>query len=316
MRGKAFKTTFDGFAEWRAVAPWVTDALGAQEVLKQATMSGEDPVATKVAVAEHLGVSVPLVSRYLAVVERLQRIEQIEGVPFERLISPVFNSIEAAVRLYERDRQQGLLVLDGLRTRQLKLSDVRERLARASAKSTSEKHGSETLEGRVAHEETLLAMLPPSALRRQQMLNGLRRNLMKISGAAAAIAPRSRTPRFPYWGFDVSIGLDDQAADSIEIYDVALKNPDRIEARVMASLAYATFWRRFYIAIAPGADLGLALAVNQILQDVGNTASIGLLQFEQDATVEIVRKPHGLPVPDRRSAGHRYHDAAPYLIDP
>lgn len=85
--------------------------------------------------AEKVKVSAVMLKRYYTVFTDIEEIAEANGLDLAETLPASFSGAELAVRLYARNREEGLAALVGLRTRSISIASMREKLERNASLS-------------------------------------------------------------------------------------------------------------------------------------------------------------------------------------
>jgi hypothetical protein len=114
---------------WHELAEAITYA-------EQASASGDEASSIRASATVASGYSAGLINRYVATYDRIKRISDAGGPAIRDMLAPAFNTVEAAVKLFELDQQKGLEVFRRLKDGSLTLSTVRSELTNAKVRAT------------------------------------------------------------------------------------------------------------------------------------------------------------------------------------
>ncbi|MEH2524202.1 MULTISPECIES: hypothetical protein [unclassified Bradyrhizobium] len=284
-KGLTGRYTADGLRDMlRGIprAPWhVTAGL-----MRQALAPGKlDSETVRRIASEATGLSWGLLTRYLNVLGRIETAASSAGVPPDDLISPGFNGVEIAIRLYDRSSELGLAALRGLHDGTTSLAEVRNRLASAPAGSADadvvsrsrllRRNATEIQAVEDAVEAARGALFPKdSIIRRRRGLLYFRRVGIEIIASNGA----------PLCGLDI-------VTDSAQ-------GRDSLDAGLAQSVLLSTYFPRFHLVFSPSADASTideAVSALELL----TVPWIGIIQVLETGRLEIIRKPSVSPLPDR-----------------
>jgi hypothetical protein len=103
---------------------------------EQASSSAEEAASLREFAVTASGYSAGLINRYLATYARIKKISADGGPEMGDMFAPAFNTVEAAVKLFELDRGKGLDAFRRLKDGTLTLSTVRSELTDAKVHAT------------------------------------------------------------------------------------------------------------------------------------------------------------------------------------
>jgi hypothetical protein len=111
----------------------VAEAIALAE---QDNSSAEEASSIRASAVAASGYSAGLINRYMATYDRIKRISDSGGPAMNDMLAPAFNTVEAAVKLFELDRQKGLDAFRRLKDGTLTLATVRSELTDAKVRAT------------------------------------------------------------------------------------------------------------------------------------------------------------------------------------
>ena len=112
-------------SERRKGRPWHDIALALEETLSEASAIGLAEDTIRRMAQDASGLSRATLGRYVAAVRKLKAAARAAGLPLIALLSPGFNAVEGALRLYERSETKGLETLQALAAGRTGLSEVK-----------------------------------------------------------------------------------------------------------------------------------------------------------------------------------------------
>lgn len=180
-------------------------------------------------------------ARYLSAFNRIEAIATREGVAVEDLISDGFNSAEVAVRLYDRNREDGLTALRDLHHGRQTLAGVRRALEIAKGGQA---------DGAVVAKSALLRK------RKGEILGvevALRDHGARLFGAGCKITRRPSLRYFKHIGVEARVAGKLVGGANILTPDPALKT-DQIETMLPGALLLSNYFPRFFLIFSSGAD--------------------------------------------------------------
>ena len=245
-----------------------------------------DETAAKRLAEEATGLSWGLMTRYLSAYRRVKAAARKAHMPPEALLSPAFNGVEAAVRLYDRSDHHGLQALQDLALGKTSLTEVRDTLkhiteARLAARSSD--RGS-VLRGR-ADQIGLIE-------------EALTENADEIFGKDSKIRARPRLLYVRKPGFEVAANGAVRAGVDTYVSGQGAGR-DRVDDVLPTALLLSTWFPAFYLACSPSTADEEAWNLVGALEIIGKAPWIGVLRVTADGDVETLREPKGLPVPNR-----------------
>jgi DNA-binding transcriptional MerR regulator len=276
-------------ADRRARAPWHSIARQMDEVIAATAGSGEARREKAFRVAkEATGLDRALLGRYLTTLRRVKAAAAVLGIDPDGLLTVGFNGLEMAVRLYDRSPERGLEAFQGLKSGRMQLEEIRRMLAEAPQGKASDdvtvrsralrQRASEIQAVETAIEQSVGTLFPKDSIARR------RRGLLYFHRVGMEVVGKDGT---------TICGLDIVAADPDS-------NRDKLDAVVAPVILLSTFFPKFYVVFSPGSDPS---AVDEAVEalDLIDARWVGVMKVTVGSEVEVVRKPVGVPVPDRTS---------------
>jgi hypothetical protein len=270
----------------RETGPWF-DLAERLRALANGEWSGEPLPRSHLAAASGLGSSV--VARYISVYEKVVQIASARGHPPAALLSPSFNGVETACRLYQRSPDEGFKALVELKSGRTSLGTIRSTLAstpRGDADSES-------------YERSLLLR------RRGRMTEFVEEALQRsaengLFGQGGVVRRRPGLRYFRRAGMEV-VDRDGTAVAGIDVLTTHPgKQRDELDSAIGPSALLATYFPCFYLVCVPEAE-EMAKAAVEALQWF-RLGWIGVLYVDEYGAVDVIGKPQGRPMPDR--TGH------------
>ncbi len=217
-----------------------------------------------------------ILSRYLSATRRIRAITVFEGVALDDVLSFGFNAVEAAVRLYDRDRQSGLTALRDLRLGRQTLAGVRRSLELARAGNADESEVSKS------------RLLRKRALELKGAETAVHQDNAKLFSVECEITRRPRLSFFKQLGIEARVEGRLVGGANIYAQDAALRS-DRFDSDLPAAMLLARFHPRFYLIFSQGTDKNVVDRATSALKAFGS-ANVGVA-LQQKATLQLIRKP-------------------------
>jgi hypothetical protein len=276
-------------ADRRVRAPWHSIASQMDEAIAAAAGSGEAKREQAFRVAkEATGLNRVLLGRYLTTLRRVKAAAATLGLDLDGLLAVGFNGLEMAVRIYDRSPERGRAALLGLKSGRMTLEEVRRMLAEAP-------------QGKVGDD---VAVRSRALRQRASEIQAVETAIEKSVGtlfSKDSIARRRRGLLYFH-----RVGMEVVRTDGSMICGVDIvaadpgSNRDKLDAVLAPVILLSTFFPKFYVAFSPASDpSAVAEAVKAL--DLIDAPWIGIMKVTARAEVEVVRKPVGVPVPDRTS---------------
>jgi hypothetical protein len=246
---------------------------------------GEDVVKR---IAENAsGLSWGVLTRYLTTFRRLKAAAEAAGVPVEQLVSPGFNAVETAVRLYGRDPEAGLDVIKRLAERRIQLRDVNLAMANSLAESP-------------ARADKRSRSLRLRGFELQALDDALKRSVGVLFPDDAFIEKRPASRYFHTSGWEVrgADGLCLAGIDGLPSQAVAADDLVAFQTLAPKAALLSLYFPAYFMAISPRTAADFPDRAIRIL-DLFGLRWIGILRVTSELTIEVVRSPEGPPVPDR-----------------
>jgi hypothetical protein len=273
----------------RAREPWFVMAGRIEAALAEGTAIGYGEDVIKNVVVETSKLSWGVVTRYLSTIRRVKAAAAAAGLETEALLSPGFNGVEAAVRLYDRSASEGLDALVGLREGRLSAGDVSDKLALRDLKETESSRGMRLR-------------------RRGTAIDGVEKALAKESGR---LFPKDSTvKRRPALRYFRRVGMEVRREDGTCVcgLDIMASDAgtaaDELDEGLSKVVLLSTYFPRFFLVFS--ADYPAA-AVDEAMGalDLIGVRWLGVMKVTPEGTVETLRKPVGAPAPDRSAEYER-----------
>lgn len=264
---------------------WHVLALRLDEAVVGATSLGYGEDVVKRMAEEATGLSWGLVTRYLSTIRRVKIAAAAAGVATETLLSPGFNSVEIAVRLYDRSPAQGLEALKSLTEGRIMSAQLKRKLAESFAleesafdprSRTLRRRGLELQTVETALKRGVGTVFPKdSFVQRRPYLRFFRRIGMEVRGPDGACV----------CGLDLMTSHADDASGELE---------DAFPSAYMLSL----YFPAFYFVFSPNSP---QRAVDEAISalELFECPWFGVMKVLPDHSIEQVRPVKGRPKPDR-----------------
>lgn len=266
--------------ERRRGEPWYTTALRLDEAMSDAASFGYGEDIVRRLAEEASGLSRGVLTRYVSTIRRVKAAAAAAGVQTNSLLSPGFNGVETAVRLYDRSPAQGLDTLKKLADGKLTLSQVKSAVSRAF-EASEESFGarSRTLRRRgfeiQAVYDAIAGYFPKDSLITRRPPMRYFRHVgweVRTAGGACvcavdAMAPRTEDPSFEF------------------------------ETLFPSAALLSQYFPSYYVAFSPASPAPVADQAVAAIERLG-LKWFGVMKTGSDGGLEVLRKPEGRPVPD------------------
>jgi hypothetical protein len=269
-------------SERRRGEPWYVIAMALDEAVTGASALGYGEDVVRKIAEDASGLSRGLLTRYLSTIRRVKAAAAANGLAANELLSPGFNAVEAAVRLYDRSPLQGLEILKDLAKGRIALRHVQRAISQDFEKEeASFDPRSRTLRRRGLElqsvEKALAGFFPKDWLQRRPPMRYFRHIGWEIRDQDGVCK----------WGIDVIAAHTDEASSEVE-------------ALLPGAALLSLYFPGFYIAFSPNSPQRAADEAVGALELLG-LPWIGVLKVRPDLSVDEPRKPKGCPDPDRSS---------------
>lgn len=245
------------------------------------------------AAAKALGVSPLMMKRYDLGLRHIEGIAKLSRRSVESLLPSSFTAAELAIRLYGRDKSEGLRVLSALADGMMTIEGVRDALD-----ATPAKPGPEGDRARALRERAEVIQRCEEAVR----------NAGRLFERGAVVRRRPAMRVFRRVGFEVFTPLDELVSGA----DLYLSEPRTVSRNeyegVAQSVLLSQYLPSFTLIFAPGFQVGAIASIERALVTLG-ASWIGTAVIENDGTVARRRTPRGKPVPDRTAEYRLLRDA-------
>jgi hypothetical protein len=276
-------------ADRRVRAPWHSIARQMDELIAATAGSGEARREQAFRVAkEATGLDRALLGRYLTTLRRVKSAAAALGIDPDGLLAVGLNALEMALRLYDRSPERGLESFQRLKSGRMSLKEVRHMLADAPQGKVGDdvamrsralrQRASEIQAVEAAIEQSVGTLFPKDSIVRR------RRGLVYFHRVGIEVVRKDGT---------TICGVDIVAADPDS-------NRDKLDAVLAPVILLSTFFPKFYLVFSPGSDPS---AVDEAVEalDLIDARWVGVMKVSVGSEIEVVRKPVGVPVPDRTS---------------
>lgn len=292
---RAISAAKNGGQPWFVIAALLSGTLRETRERDHAELRAEAAAATRL--------SPGVLRRYVLLLDRLRNIAELQGLEREAFLSPVFNAAEVAVRIYDRNAEEGLTALRELKAGDVTLVQLRERLSKVPVElegpaEADEKFGREMQMER--NDRIGRSVVQERHLKVSFMHQALEADRPTRWPNTAKIRRRPRSPFFTgHQGFEV---VEDDPKGSvicgIEMFVLDRDRSDYFDGVFAANLTLATFYDRFYFVFSPGTPAGYVSHAADLLRKFG-AASVGILVVSETGAVGEMVKPQTSPVPNR-----------------
>src|ERR1700676_303824 len=276
-------------ADRRVRAPWHSIARQMDELIAATAGSGEARREQAFRVAkEATGLDRALLGRYLTTLRRVKSAAAALGIDPDGLLAVGLNALEMALRLYDRSPERGLESFQRLKSGRMSLKEVRHMLADAPQGKVGDdvamrsralrQRASEIQAVEAAIEQSVGTLFPKDSIVRR------RRGLVYFHRVGIEVVRKDGT---------TICGVDIVAVDPDS-------NRDKLDAVLAPVILLSTFFPKFYLVFSPGSDPS---AVDEAVEalDLIDARWVGVMKVSVGSEIEVVRKPVGVPVPDRTS---------------
>jgi hypothetical protein len=275
--------------EWHEVAKAI--ALAEQQ-------APEEVGTIRSSAAAASGYSAGLIARYLATYDRIRRISDDGGPAMGDMLAPAFNTVEAAVKLFELDRQKGLDAFRRLKDGKLTLAAVRSELTDAKVRA------SERDPTRPSSFSSGVKLLSKDVRRRRQsaVVSAIQRGFAQLSGQYEELAWRGKDSFLQGEGvyrIRRASTFDSQMEQNFGLETVVMapeKGPRFVDTILPATIVRARFFLQYYLAfwLHPMDQIERATLILDALEE----DTIGIVSVGQDGRVELRRKAVSHAKPD------------------
>jgi len=276
-------------ADRRVRAPWHSIARQMDELIAATAGSGEARREQAFRLAkEATGLDRALLGRYLTTLRRVKSAAAALGIDPDGLLAVGLNALEMALRLYDRSPERGLESFQRLKSGRMSLKEVRHMLADAPQGKVGDdvamrsralrQRASEIQAVEAAIEQSVGTLFPKDSIVRR------RRGLVYFHRVGIEVVRKDGT---------TICGVDIVAVDPDS-------NRDKLDAVLAPVILLSTFFPKFYLVFSPGSDPS---AVDEAVEalDLIDARWVGVMKVSVGSEIEVVRKPVGVPVPDRTS---------------
>lgn len=276
-------------ADRRVRAPWHSIARQMDELIAATAGSGEARREQAFRLAkEATGLDRALLGRYLTTLRRVKSAAAALGIDPDGLLAVGLNALEMALRLYDRSPERGLESFQRLKSGRMSLKEVRHMLADAPQGKVGDdvamrsralrQRASEIQAVEAAIEQSVGTLFPKDSIVRR------RRGLVYFHRVGIEVVRKDGT---------TICGVDIVAVDPDS-------NRDKLDAVLAPVILLSTFFPKFYLVFSPGSDPS---AVDEAVEalDLIDARWVGVMKVSVGSEIEVVRKPVGVPVPNRTS---------------
>jgi hypothetical protein len=269
-------------SERRRGDPWYVIAMALDEAITGASALGYGEDVVRKIAEDATGLSRGLLTRYLSTIRRVKAAAAAAGLALNEILSPGFNAVETAVRLYDRSPSQGLDILQDLARGRIGLRHVKRAVSQD-------------------FELEEASFDPRSRTLRRRGLE-----LQTVEKALALFFPGDWLQRRPPMRYFRHIGWEIRDQDGVckSGVDVIAAHTDEASSELEAVLPSAAllshYFPRFYIAFSPNSPRRAADEAVGALELLG-LPWFGVIKVQPDLSVDELRKPKGRPDPDRCS---------------
>jgi hypothetical protein len=267
---------------------------------EQESSSGEAASAVRAAAVAASGYSANLIARYAATYDRIKRISGAGGPAMSDMLAPPFNTVEAAVKLYELDQQKGLEAFRRIKAGKLTLAAVRAELTDAKVRATSWDSTSSP-----ATSLPSVKFLSKDVRRRRQstIITSLQRGFAPLSGQYEEMTWRVKDSFLEGEGIyriRRAASFDPSMEEHYGLETVVMaseRGPRFIDTILPASIVRARFFLQYYLAFwshEPMSQIEHAVWLLDALEE----ETIGVVSVGPDGRVELHREPISRANPD------------------
>lgn len=267
---------------WHDLAQAITDAE-----LESSSIEGTSAIRSSAVVAS--GYSAGLINRYVTTYARIKKIAEIGGPPIQDMLAPAFNTVEAAVKLFELDKEKGLDAFRKLKDGSLTLSVVRSELTNAKVRATNR-------DPKAPSSALKFLSKDVRRYRQNEIITALQRGFAPLSGQYEEIVWRTQGSFLEGDGIyriRRSRSLDplDEEYYGLETVVMATeKSPHFVDTLLPASIVRARCFLQYYLAFwshEPQTEIEHAVG----LLDAMNEETIGVVSVGQDGRIVTRRDP-------------------------
>jgi hypothetical protein len=276
--------------------PWYS--LASVLYSRISTASSRETAEIKALACAVSGYSVGLLNRYISTYARMKMIAEASGLQPIDLLSPVFNGVEAAVKLYDVDQHRGLDAL-------LRLKDGKTTLAAVRTKLVDAKE----LQSAAAGLSILPRRLNEIERRRRQasIVRSLQNGFAPLHGKYEKVDWRKADRLLKCENlYLVDRGDQDQRRSAVEMIDAGpASDLNSIDTIIPSAILRSSFFKHYYLVFWKAETDVLAKRAVRLLNWL-EVDSIGVLTVEFDGLVRgHPDLPYYLPEPE--------HDRSPKL---
>jgi hypothetical protein len=269
-------------SERRKGGPWHDIAVPLEEALSEASTIGLGEDTIRRMAEEASGLSRATLGRYISAVRKLKAAARAAALPAASLLSPGFNAVEGALRLYERSAAQGLETLQALAAGRTGLSEVQKAVSDDFA-SAEETYGDRS-----------------RLLRRRGLeLQAIESALVGHFSNDSFVQRRPTLHCFRGPGWEVR-GPDGRCLCGIG--GVALTTPQLAAKMEMEDLPgsaiLSTYFPQYFLAFSPMSPRRAAEKAARLLE-LFRMDWYGVMLVGSDHSLETLRPSVGPPMPDR-----------------
>lgn len=271
---------------WHELAEAITFA-------EQGSSSSEEASSIRRSAIAASGYSAGLINRYVATYDRIKKISDADGPAMSDMLSPAFNTVEAAVKLIELDRQKGLDAFRRLKDGSLTLATVRAELTNAKVRATDRDPTKPP-----ASSSSGLKFLSRDVRRYRQneIVNALQRGFEPLAGQYEAITWRVQGSFLEGEGIyrirraNSFVPATEQHYGLETVVMATEKGPHFVDTILPASIVRARCFLQYYLAFwshEPKNQIEHAIR----LLDAMKEDTIGIVSVGQDGQVVLRRDP-------------------------
>lgn len=284
--------------------PWFVKAGLLQAALDRAP---DDSAAARIrsVASDATKLSAGVLRRYVSLLGRLREIAEAENVEAQSITSQGFNASEIAVRIHDRNPDEGMRALLELKAGETTLIELRDRLASVPVWTPEPAEVVDASRRKRASALRAAAVFERIAVRTAFMSQAVERSALVPSNGR--LRKRRSTPLFSSREGSVEIVTESSDRMSVTLHGGAelmgfepeTGDDVRDFARQFPSIVLlSSFYPRFHLCFSSRTPPSFVDAAQRAI-DLFGTHWIGVAFVTAGGDVEVVLAPRGLPVPDR-----------------